>query len=707
MPAPVTGVGRGLRARLVALVLAVLLPSLALGAATAWHMAGNYRTVFEERLADTAQALALALDREMQAHVAALTTLAASPWLDAADLTGFYAHARGAAEALGTPVVVIGADLQQRLHTERPFGTPLPVTGAPQAVRLAVETERPTVSNLLQGAVLRSPVIAVMVPIVRSGRVDAALSAPLDPGRLSGLLASQGLRGGAFATLLDAKDVVVARSHDPASTLGRPAPDWYLKATNGRQAGVLKGRAMVGHDVVLAFRRLASAPGWTVAVAEPLAAYDASWRQPLLALAAGGAATFLIAVAAAAWLGWRILRPVRALTLQADAVAASGGLVPVPEGEVVPVAEFESLQLSMRRADAAIRARAAEAAEGEARLRAIVDTALDAIVVIDDRGTMRSFNRAAEAIFGYPAEEAVGRNVSLLVGNAHAAKHDGYLAAYRETGVRKAVGHLRDMEGRRKDGSPVPLDISIAEWRDGAGKRFFTGIMRDVSERKTDEARRALLAREVDHRAKNTLAVVQSVLRLTPRDDPREFAAAVEARVAALARVHSLLAESGWSGADLRAVVERELAPYASGRGGGEAMQRAAISLDGPPVPLAAAAVQPLAMVLHELATNAVKHGALSAPGGAVAIRWRAGRRTGEDGLLRLRWTETGGPPVFGVPTRRGFGSRVIEATARGQLGATLERHWERTGLVVEVGVQLARVAANGDDRDAGAATAA
>ena len=241
----------------------------------------------------------------------------------------------------------------------------------------------------------------------------------------------------------------------------------------------------------------------------------------------------------------------------------------------------------------------------------------------------------------------------------------------------------------------MPLDLSIAEWRDGEGRRFFTGIMRDISARKADEARRTLLAREVDHRAKNALAVVQSVVRLTPRDEPGAFAAAVEARVAALGRVHSLLAESGWSGADLRAVAERELAPYAAARHGAGTASRATVSLDGPPVPLAPAAAQPFAMLLHELATNAAKHGALSAPGGAVEVRWRAGRRTGEDGMLRLRWTETGGPPVLAAPARRGFGSRVIEATVRGQLGGTVERRWERTGLVIEVAVPLARAAAD------------
>jgi PAS domain S-box-containing protein len=697
VPTPTTVAGArrfGLRAHLVALVLAVLLPSLALGAATAWRMTGNYRLAFEERLSATAQALAL--DREVQAHVAALTALAASPRLDDPDLVAFHAHARGAAEALGTPVVVIGADLRQRLHTERPLGAPLPATGAPETARRAAESGRPAVSDLLVGAVLRTPVVAVMVPVARGGRVDAVLSAPLDPGRLSGLLASQGLAGEAFATLTDSRNVVVARSRDAAAFLGRPVPGWFPEATAGREAGVLKGRALAGHDVILAFRRLSSAPDWTVVVAEPLAAYEASWRRPLLALGIGGVSTLLVALLAAARLGRRVLRPVRALARQAEAVATSGGAAaPVPEGEAAPVAEFEGLRLSMRRAEAAIRARAAAAA-GEARLRAVVDTAVDAIVVIDERGVVRSFNRGAEAIFGHAAADAVGRNVSMLMGDEHRSRHDGYLAAYLRTGERKIIGVGREVEGRRKDGSAVPLDLSIAEWRDGEGRRFFTGIMRDISARKADEARRTLLVREVDHRAKNALAVVQSVLRLTPKDDPRAFAAAVEARVAALARVHSLLAEGGWSGADLRAVAERELAPYAAApRHGFGAAPREAVSLDGPPVPLAPAAVQPFAMVLHEMATNAAKHGALSVPGGRVEVRWRAGGRAGDDGMLRLFWTETGGPPVAGAPARRGFGTRVVEATVRGQLGGTVERRWERTGLVVEVAVPLARLVAD------------
>jgi PAS domain S-box-containing protein len=680
----------GLRAHLIALVLVVLLPSIALGAATAWHIAGNFRTAFKERLSGTAQALALALDREVQTHIAALTALAASPRFNDDDLAGFYAHARGAAEALGTSVVVVGADLRQRLHTNRAFGAALPVTAATAAVRRAYESGLPVVSDYLVGAVLNRPVVVVLVPVKRQGRVVAVLTAPISPDRLSALLASQGLSAGAFATLLDGRNIVMARSSDAVRFQGQRAPDWFVAAGAGRDAGIVQGRALAGEDVILAYRRLTNAPDWTLVMAEPLASYEASWRRPLVALGLGGTATFVVALLSAAWLGRRILHPVKTLAQQAEAVSTSGGKVPLAEGVPARVAEFEFLRLAMRHADATIRARAAEALAGEARLQAIVDTAVDAIIVIDEAGTVQSFNRAAESIFGYSAAEVVGQNVTMLMGAEHGGRHGDYLATYRLSGERKVIGVGREVEGHRKNGSIVPLDLALAEWRDAAGKRFFTGIMRDISARRADDARKTLLMREVDHRAKNVLAVVQSVIRLTSRNEPEAFAIAVEARVAALARAHSLLAEGGWHGADLRAVAERALAPYTP------MLSNGTVRLDGPPVPLVPAAVQPIAMVLHELATNAAKHGALSAPSGTATLAWRVSRGGGDD-RLHMRWAETNGAAVPGIPTRQGFGTRLIDASVRGQLGGSVTRRWENTGLICEISIPLARAVAVGN----------
>ena len=708
MPKPPTPTakGRGLRTHLIALVAAALLPALAVGAIAVGAAVGNSRQAFEDRLASTATALASAIDAQIAATELTLSTLAMAYSLDDdADLSAFYVQARRTAAMLGTRVFLVTPDGSAVLNTDEPVGGPALAVQARTAalVRRVFEDARPAVGDLARSRRTEEAVAPVFVPVARGGEVVYALGSVVEATRISRLLGEQAFREGGYAGLVDGTGKIVARSALHDRYVGQQVRDWVTDGARKGPRGILRGPNLSGVEITTAYRHLSNAPGWFVTVAEPRSVFLAGLWSPLAALGLGGLAALAIALLVAARIGRRILRPVRSLTARAEAVAASGGdAPPLPDEPPARVGEFRRLQRAVELAEATLRKRAAAVAAGEARLRAVVDTAVDAIVVIDGRGVVQSFNRAAESIFGYRAGEAVGRNVSMLMGAEHAARHDGYLAAHLRTGERKIIGIGREVEGRRKDGSLVPLDLSIAAWCDAEGRRFFTGIMRDISARKADEARRTLLVREVDHRAKNALAVVQSVLRLTPADEPRAFAAAVGARVAALARAHSLLAEGGWSGADLRAVAERELAPYAAPKHGAAtaALKGPVVSLDGPPVPLAAAAVQPFAMVLHELATNAAKHGALSALGGRVEVRWRAGRRAAEDGLLRLSWTETGGPPLAGVPARRSFGSRMIEATVRRQLGGALERRWEPTGLVVEVAVPLARAVCEGAARE-------
>ncbi|MCG7361078.1 hypothetical protein MHZ93_07415 [Roseomonas sp. ACRSG] len=208
-----------------------------------------------------------------------------------------------------------------------------------------------------------------------------------------------------------------------------------------------------------------------------------------------------------------------------------------------------------------------------------------------------------------------------------------------------------------------------------------------TAEIESGETRLRLLAREVDHRAKNALAVVQAMLQLTPKNDLDAYVRAVEGRVSALSRAQTLLSEDQWRGASLHALLQAELAPFVSD-GDGEFDTRA--ELDGPPVLLPPAAAQPLAMAVHELATNAVKHGALSVPGGRVSISWHLmGTEDAPASALRLRWRETGGPALPGVPMGRGFGSRVLATVVRGQLGGRLSQSWLPDGLVCEMDVPL------------------
>jgi PAS domain S-box-containing protein len=195
-----------------------------------------------------------------------------------------------------------------------------------------------------------------------------------------------------------------------------------------------------------------------------------------------------------------------------------------------------------------------------------------------------------------------------------------------------------------------------------------SGCTVDITERKHAEERQVLLAREVDHRAKNALAVVQSLVRLTRADNVADFIRAVDGRVRALASVHTLLSESRWEGASLRQLVEEEMAPYRTRQAG-------QISIDGPPVLLLPAAAQTFALAVHELATNAVKYGALSKSGGRVELTWKLKARD-----LVLSWEEVGGKATE-EPLTKGFGLTVIQASVEGQLGGKVNFEWRSQGL--------------------------
>jgi len=195
-----------------------------------------------------------------------------------------------------------------------------------------------------------------------------------------------------------------------------------------------------------------------------------------------------------------------------------------------------------------------------------------------------------------------------------------------------------------------------------------SGVTVDITDRKEAEERQALLAREVDHRARNALALVQSIVRLTRADTIKSYVAAVDGRIGALARAHTLLAQSRWQGADLARLVDEELAPYRA-----DAPER--IAAAGPDVSLEPRTAQTLALALHELCTNAAKYGSLSLMSGRVEVNWEL-----QPHSLLLRWTESGGPRPQ-APAAPGFGIRMISASIERQLAGEAAFHWRPEGL--------------------------
>jgi two-component sensor histidine kinase/CheY-like chemotaxis protein len=203
-----------------------------------------------------------------------------------------------------------------------------------------------------------------------------------------------------------------------------------------------------------------------------------------------------------------------------------------------------------------------------------------------------------------------------------------------------------------------------------------SGVTIDITDMKESEARRTLLVREVDHRARNALAIVQSIVRLTKAPSIESYVGVVEGRIRALSTAHSLLSESRWEGANLNRLVDEELAPYRGSDG-----ERLLIS--GPPVFLKPETAQIIALVLHELATNAAKYGALSHLKGQVALSWQW-----EQGKLDLQWAESGGPAVQ-TPITKGYGTKVISASVMQQLGGTAAFDWHPDGLKFAMSIAI------------------
>jgi PAS domain S-box-containing protein len=225
--------------------------------------------------------------------------------------------------------------------------------------------------------------------------------------------------------------------------------------------------------------------------------------------------------------------------------------------------------------------------------------------------------------------------------------------------------------------------------RDTDGKPLrMTGVTVDITDRKRIEERQLLLAREVDHRAKNMLAVVLSILRLTRAQTTPEFIRTVEGRIQALAATHTLLSATRWEGASLRQIVDEELAPYRGDQG-----DRAVA--DGPPAMLLPATAQAMALALHELATNAAKYGALSTEAGRLRLHWWIGKDA-----LELEWTEIGGPTTA-LPTSQGFGLTIVRSSIEAQFRGSVMYDWRPEGLNCRLSIPHAQIVQPEEDKTA------
>lgn len=266
---------------------------------------------------------------------------------------------------------------------------------------------------------------------------------------------------------------------------------------------------------------------------------------------------------------------------------------------------------------------------------------------------------------GYPIDEVIGQNCRFLQGKDTDPK--------TVDEIRRAVAEERvltiELLNYRKDGSSFWNELHLSPIHDDDGKLvYFFASQLDVSERRHMhelEANERRMLREIEHRAKNSLALVQGIVRLSQADSVAEFSKRVQGRVDALSKAHTVLAEARWQDIPLERLICAEIAPFSARR----------VRLAGPPIAIAAAQVQPLALVLHEIVSNAAHHGALSTPGGTLSIRWQP-----DGGWTRIELHESGGPPPANDRTL-GFGMKIMDAILHRQLRGSVDFSWQRDGL--------------------------
>ncbi len=304
----------------------------------------------------------------------------------------------------------------------------------------------------------------------------------------------------------------------------------------------------------------------------------------------------------------------------------------------------------------------------DSALKAVLDNAAAAICLLDERHHCIYMNAAAEALTGYSLAELSGRPLTDAI---RAPRRDGSPHPFIEPSFDKN----ERVEGKdlfvRKDGQPYPVAFTATPIRDRTRDLLGTILeLKDISAEESANETRDLLIRGINHRAKNVLAVAQGIVRLTKGKDLAAYQSAIAGRIDALARAHALLARERWEGAFLSDVVQDEVKAQA---------RPEAFTIEGPNLLLNATAVQPVGLMLHELATNTARYGALSAEEGAVSLSWSEKQQ----GELEIVWRESGGPKI-GPPDRTGFGSSLLRQLAR-QLGGDVALDWREDGLLARL----------------------
>ena len=709
--------------RLALVVLAIALPmNLLVVGVIAW-LAKSAHDAQLASLNYSVRSIASGVEAHVSTHIALAQALASSPSLLDDDLSTFRAEAeRAFPDTRETWLVVADVEGQQLMNLLTPRGAPLPRRN-PDAItsqKRAFATRSMQVSNVFTGTAFADWIATVEIPVFKDGEPFRALAVIMSARGFSRLLNEQNVPHGWIAAIADRNGNFVAHvpGHDRYVS---QSVSQGLRPFLGRE-DVFEYRSLEG-DVVKNVTFVLPLSVWTVGVGARKEVFEAPVRATMMWAGFAGLAVSALSLALAVWVAAHIGKPVRELECKAAAVV--GGETAhlhtnVPEIERV----WSALNLAVAARAQSLRSLRESEQRLEHDMNAIRKLQDISALFVEEGGLPSALEKILEAAIAIT--DADMGTIQLFDPRSHTLRmiahrgFDGPIPAFCSSveegcgtcGVALKLGQrviVEDVtqspilagtpalqiglcaQARASQSTPLisrsgrPLGVFSTYYKtprrpEDRALRLLDLHARqaaDIIERTHAEEHIKLLMHEVNHRAKNLLAIVRAVARQTAhQDDPQQFAELFSERIAGLAASHDLLVRSAWQGVDITDVVRAQLAHF-------EQLIGSRIVLRGPPLKLKPAAAQTVGMAVRELATNAAKYGALSNDKGMVRIVWGVDVQRGAS-HFRMSWTEKGGPPAA-PPQKKGFGHKVMVQMVELGLEADVRLEYPRTGLVWEV----------------------
>jgi PAS domain S-box-containing protein len=652
---------------------AIVAPLLLFGAYAGARMADAQLTQVRGEMMDEARTLSADVDREIIGEIETLEALAASPSLQRGDFAAFQRQAAAPLTLRQSGnIVLFDRSAQQIVNTSAPYGTPMPPTVIREQVEQAFATGRTLVTGLFEGPVAKEVLFSIIIPVKIDGGFRYALARSPSQHALARVVTSNQLPPGQSAMIFDAAHRIIATSgtQAPATAVGAELPPSQWQ--RGGPDGILDFTDADGRPSLQAYTS-SELTGWGAAVSAPKAVLGAPLRMLWRTLGWLALLAFSLVVGLALWVGRIIARSVGEA---ARAAVALGEGRPLPPS-ATPIAEVNTLMAELR--ETAAKRQAAEnfLRDSEWRLQLALAAAQLGSWQHDPVRNVLSGDARAREIFDLAGDEvAVGE----LMTQVHPDDAERVSAAFAES-LDPANPKRSAMEFRirRRNGEIRWLETSglahFEETRDQQRRVSIVGTVQDITKRKELEAehkaraeKEHLLMREMNHRAKNMLAVVDAIAHQTASGSPQDFLKRFSERIQSLSANQDLLMRTEWKGVEITGLVHAQLAHFADLIG-------SRISAEGPRLRLKASSAQAIGLALHELATNAGKYGALSTETGRVDIRWDAG-----GDVFTMSWAESGGPPVS-TPKRRGFGSTVMGIMAERSVGGAVDLDYAPAGV--------------------------